>query len=388
MSAGKIVAIIISVMLVFIIGVVGIFCVAKLVFDKKDVLFPQEAILETTRENRENTDEDSFEEDESEKAPEKFTETEVKEYFEWLIEKYSGEISSQAIFLDEDSFSDIYLEWFMPSELTYVIQDTNSIEYEDSISCLKNKNQKLKISDIMSESEFSKLKNSDFTYYDVFSVEDIESEMNMLWRKGRFDVEDLDKNSFNKQYITSEGYLFCPIVVTDAYGGYEAKYLSCEEKNNEYIVSAYLIEVTDYYSGVVSDASTGCVLGSFSLSEIDTDKITFNTILMDAKVSTSELETVKFIFEGTNDGLKFKRVEVSKTLPDETFNYVSKTVRAEGGLNLRCSPSTNATIVYLIPNGSTFYVTGESDTESDWLYGFYYADGFNYSGWVHKNYLK
>lgn len=319
-----------------------------------------------------------------------YSEDEVKEYFNWLTGTYNG-VSSQIFVLDEKNFDTLALEWFMPSEETYQFYRSN-VRYDDTISCLRDKTKKIAISEIMSEDEFEALANSGREVFDVFKVSDIQANIDNIWVSGRFSAEALDNGSFSSSYITSKGYLFLPIDPTGYYSYNKAKYVSYEQSGNEYVVKCYMI-CADADSGdcMVYDESTDLFLGTYSDGYMtDPSSKSFGQVLNSVGKTTSDLQTIEFVLEGTAEGLRLKKVNYHKVLPDVRGNFGTKYVSAGGeGLNIRTAPSKTAMVVGLALDAEPVYVCGKSESTNEWVYIYFFGeDNVSYSGWVNKNYLK
>ena len=316
-----------------------------------------------------------------------YSEEEVKTFFELLIENYDGVYTSSQIFtLTEENFENVSLDWLV-KEKKYLINN-GTLEYTGKC---KYGNDELIISEIMSEDEFNEFLNvsDENRRYSVFSMTDIENTVNSIWREGKFDIKTLDKNDFNSKYMTTKGFFIAPETEFLSDEAFQvAQYIDYELKGDEYIVSAYLLERVER---VVIDGSTGKKVGqTFSYSMEDWGNDTFDDVISKARIETSALNNVEFVFEGTKDGLRFKELKTEKVLPDNRVSgYVTKTVVADGGLNLRLAPYVNSLVVTLIPDGSLVVVTGESKKEKDWVYvsAFDESDFVNYSGWVKSEFL-
>ena len=319
-----------------------------------------------------------------------YSEDDVKEFFNWLTDTYNGDISSQVFYLDENNFSNILLEWFMPKDQTYQIYK-EYISYSDLVSGAHQGVEDILIEDVMSEREFNTLLNSDRECFDIFKVTDVQENIDAVWGKGRFNAEDLDDGSFSSRYITSKGYIVVAIDPTDSYGFTKARYVSYEKSGDEYLVKAYMLSVNPgMNSQNVYDISTDMYLGDYSDLDYVSSEKSFSQILSAVGKTTGNLQPVEFVFEGTADGLRFKKLNFSKVLPDVKGNFGTKYVTAGGeGLNIRTAPSKTATIVGLAFDDEPVYIRGKSDSTDEWVYIYFYDDeGISYSGWVNKNYLR
>ena len=315
-----------------------------------------------------------------------YTEEEVKTFFEMLIENYDGVYTSSQIFtLTKDNFENVSLDWLV-KEKRYLIND-GTLEYT---GICKYGDDELIISEIMSKDEFNEfLSVSDENRrYSVFSMSDIEDTVNSIWCENNFDLKILNKSDYKSKYLTSKGFLIAP--ETEFLGDETfqvAKYIDCEIKGDEYIVSAYLLERIEQ---VVIDGSTGKRIGKTFNYSVEDAGDTFDDVISKAGLDISELNKVEFVFVGTEDGLRFKEFKTLQILPEiEVSGYITKTVVADGGLNLRLAPSTDSVIVTLFPDSSIVTILGESKTEKDWEYisVFDETDFVNYSGWVKSEFL-
>lgn len=133
--------------------------------------------------------------------------------------------------------------------------------------------------------------------------------------------------------------------------------------------------------------STGKCLGNLPTSQIFES---VDAVLSFVGKDFDELNTIRAVIEITNQGLRLKSLtEPYRTEPDiysqEQLEYL---VKANGGLNMRSSPSPNAPVIYLIPDGATVTYLGDSNAEVDWVYVQYEVGHCYNRGWVHKNYLR
>lgn len=315
-----------------------------------------------------------------------YSEDDVKAFFELLVENYDGVYTSSQIFtLTNDNFTNISLDWLV-KEKKYLIND-GSLEYTGKC---KHGDDELIISEIMSEDEFNEfLSVSDKNRrYSVFSMSDIENTVNSIWCEDNFDLRTLNKSDYKSKYVTSKGFLIAPETEFLSDETFQVgKYIDCKINGNEYIVSAYLLERIEQ---VVIDGSTGKKIGkTFNYSMEDAGD-TFDDVISKAGIDISVLNKVEFVFVGTKNGVRFKEFKTSKILPENKVSgYITKTVIADGGLNLRLAPSTDSVIVTLIPDSSIVTILGESKTEKDWVYisVFDETDFVNYSGWVKSEFL-
>ena len=69
---------------------------------------------------------------------------------------------------------------------------------------------------------------------------------------------------------------------------------------------------------------------------------------------------------------------------------ITKTVIADGGLNLRTEPNTESIVIALVPQGDFVWCIGESKLDDDWVFVNFFdeKDFQNYNGWVNKKYLN
>ena len=123
----------------------------------------------------------------------------------------------------------------MPREETHQFYNAE-VTYNSTLKSFGGEDSSLKISDVMSESEFALIPDSGNSPFDVFKVEDIQKNIDRIWKKGRFDVESLDDKDFETRYITSKGYLILKLDATDDYGTYISKYINYTQEGNLYTV--------------------------------------------------------------------------------------------------------------------------------------------------------
>lgn len=133
--------------------------------------------------------------------------------------------------------------------------------------------------------------------------------------------------------------------------------------------------------------STGKCLGNLPTSQIFES---VDAVLSFVGKDFDELNTIRAVIEITNQGLRLKSLtEPYRTEPDfysqDSIEYI---IKANGGLNMRSSPSQNSPVVQLIPDGATVTYRGDSDNNDDWVYVSYRNNHCYLEGWVHKNYMR
>ena len=356
------------------------------------IVIPQLSSREETTEKEEVAYNDSAKKDDAEEeseeetteAPKEYVEADAQEFVESLIDTYNLDCAYECIFATEQTFKNMDVVYFMLGYDSYVLYgdaDYNDVIYpngdtdEDGIA----------ISDMMSEEEFEEYQGTDGMYY-VYSVAELQKQVDSIWEPGRFDVTDWDEEDVSVRYITSKSYLTVYEGGRGAgYYTYLTKVKSCTKGENEFTVDAYMLCVSpDFDEDIIIDESTGAWLGNGK--NVDD----FSSALATAKKKETDLKTIRFNLIVTSEGVRLKSIETPyKTAPDiymkESKSY---TVKAEGGLNLRSSCSTDSTIVYLIPDGSSIYAYGLSNATDDWMYVSYYSKNGTVYGWVNAKYLK
>lgn len=329
----------------------------------------------------------------------KYSEEEVKTFFNSLLEDYCTMELFEILYSDEDDFSNIKFDYLLGDKKYTKYYLSNSSEV---LKTVNYENTSLTMTDIMNEEEKTKFfKDSaqhSYRTYKVYNITDVDEVISKIWRPGRFKIGDLHAGDFNVNFVTSKGYLVSPVTdAWDYYGYFFGEYISCKENNNEYKVKAYLIE-TPEFSPVVSnkaeffDAATGKKLGVLNIGlDTNTDAYSFDDIIRVANIKKSNLIPVDFVFEATVDGLRFKSFKDSIVSPDKEIAFATMTVIADGGLNLRTAPSSNdSTVITLIPEGDFVWVEGASSTTDEWVYVSYIGenDSMSCSGWVNRKFLK
>lgn len=378
----KVIGIVIAVIVALALIVGAIIVVPKLSSEepteKDEVAYNDSAKKDDDKEEAEEETEETTE------APKEYVEADAQKFVESLMETYCIDCAYECLFVTEQNFKSMDVVYFMLGYDSYVLygdEDYDDVIYPNG----DNDEDGIAISDMMSEEEFEEYQGTDGIYY-IYSVADLQKQVDSIWEPGRFDVNDWDEEDVSVRYVTSKGYLTVYEGGRGAgYYTYLTKVKNCTKGENEFTVDAYMLCVSpDFDEDIIMDESTGAWLGNGK--NVDD----FSSALATAKKKETDLKTIRFNLVVTSEGVRLKSIETPyKTAPDiymkESKSY---TVKAEGGLNLRSSCSTDSTIVYLIPDGAEIYAYGLSNSTDDWMYVSYYGKNGTVYGWVNAKYLK
>lgn len=245
------------------------------------------------------------------------------------------------------------------------------------------------ISDVMTEDEYTSLAaNTDG--YKVYKLSEVQDRINALWGAGAISVSSLVNEN---DVITSKGFLLRE-GENDEKGKFDyygkVKSSKLDEDANRVVIEAYILKC-DVENKKIYDEGTGLQIASGQINR--GAGVDFDAIVSTLKINPKNLETIRFSFQLSNEGV---------TLLGATENAVSKDVinaqnvvlqnyaqsfymkvKADGGLNMRYEPTEKSQVVKLVPNNSAIEVRGYSSNIKDWVYVYWGG----YEGWVSYKYL-
>ncbi len=257
-------------------------------------------------------------------------------------------------------------------------------------------NGTLKASDIMTQEEHDKIIVSGVYTWSVFKAEDVQTKLDGIFGKGKYKVQDLVTST---SMVTASGYLIYDEEPVDALNvNYFGNVVSCAKNGEDFVVEANILRCNNTQERVYDEATEI----ELSMGTVEPGQgVNFDSIISGLQINKSLMGKVTFTFGVDGDTLVLK--SVTKPEPVQTGNVSKVTtqpapqisgevvsvssygryVKAGGGLNMRALPSTYASRITNIPNGSYVTVIGKSPYYYDWVYVSY--GGF--SGWVNANYL-
>ncbi len=241
----------------------------------------------------------------------------------------------------------------------------------------------------MTEEEYTSLIVSD-DGYKVYKLSEVQDRLNTLWGAGTISVSMLINED---DIITTKGFLLRE-GENDEKGifDYYAKVKSSkfEASTNCVVIDAYVLKC-DVENKKIYDEGSGLQIASGQINR--GAGVDFDAIVSSLKINTKKMETIRFNFQLTDEGvvlLGATENEVSKDVLNAQNVVLQKyaqsfymKVKADGGLNMRYEPTEKSQVLKLVPNNSAIEVRGYSSNIKDWVYVYWGG----YEGWVNYKYL-